>query len=140
MHAATQIQPQFHGLGTAADQPIRRRRGQVEGYNVVIPQCSGEHRLGTQLVIPGPEANQTRLTAVLQFLTKMIDACVTQGRRSTLQRLTVYSLGAAGAANLECRVWCVQVGRGVVKAEQDHTEDHEILPEGIAIEHGKLVS
>ena len=78
--------------------------------------------------------------AILQFLTKMIDACVTQGRRSTLQRLTVYSLGAAGAANLECRVWCVQVGRGVVKAEQDHTEDHEILPEGIAIEHGKLVS
>ena len=92
MHAATQIQPQFHGLGTAADQPVRRRRGQVEGYDVVVPQCPGEHRLGTQLVIPGPEANQTRLTAILQFLTKMIDACVTQGLRSALQRLTVYAL------------------------------------------------
>ncbi len=49
VHAAAQVEAQFHRLGTQHGQPRRRRRSQVQCNNKFVTQRRGEGITGTQL-------------------------------------------------------------------------------------------
>jgi len=133
MHAAGEVETEFHRAGAEAAQPVGRGRREVQGHHIVVTEGAAHHVLGRQLVFLALQAQQAALLGRTDRLDR--DACLAQRALGALDIGRADLQRGTGATELDGRIVRVEVGRGIDEADPQHHEDQQIFPQGILVEH-----
>src|SRR5690554_7520770 len=114
------------GRGGERLQPGGGGFGEVQCHHEVIVEHGGDAIAGLELLVGVGEADQYAAGVALDGLDG--DAGVTQGALDALQLAVVDGGVAAGAADLHCRVFGVEIGQRVDEAGGEDDQYQQILP------------
>ena len=133
VHTATQVQAQLHRSGAEAVEPFRCGRCQVQGDDILATQLIRDRLLGRKLGVGAGQAHQCH--AILLHLGAFhLDAGGFQCGLDPGQGAGIDFSGPS-PGNLHGIIIGIQVGGCIQAGNDQHQQDQQIFPQGVAVEH-----